>query len=89
MMREVYLLSGHNSEVLNVKWHPLYSNQLVSCDIEGKICYWILPDTLPVDSVIHTANNPIPNCDFDQQGDFCCSLSHDRTIKIWDIKDQA
>lgn len=65
MMKEVFLLSGHNSEVLNVRWHPIYSNHLVSCDIEGKICYWILPDNLPVDINIHSQNNPIPNCDFD------------------------
>lgn len=85
MMKEIFQLNGHNSEILGVKWNPRFLNQLVSCDIEGKICYWALPDKIPVDMQYHSAKTPIPNCDFDLLGDFFCSLSHDKSIKIWEV----
>ena len=43
------MLAGHNCEVMHVEWHPVYRNHLISSDVEGKFCYWILPETLPSD----------------------------------------
>lgn len=87
MMKEVFQLNGHSSEILSAKWHPLYSNQLISSDIEGKIYYWVLPDRIPVDMVQHSSKSPVPNCDFDLLGNFFCSLSHDKSIKIWELNE--
>lgn len=85
MMKEVFLLSGHSSEVLYSEWHPLHTNHLVTSDVEGKICYWVLPNTVPSDTKIHLANNYVPTCTFDKFGDFMVSLSHDKSIKIWEL----
>lgn len=49
MMKEIFQLNGHNTEISHVMWHPIYSNQLVSSDVDGKIGYWVLPDKIPVD----------------------------------------
>lgn len=87
MMKEVFQLNGHDSEVLYADWHPIYSNQLISTDVEGKICYWVLPSNLPTDVQFHSEGNIIRQCAFDEYGDFFASLCHDKSIKLWDIKE--
>ncbi len=88
MMKEVFLLSGHDSEVLFIEWHPIYSNHLISSDVEGKICYWVLPNTLPSEIQIHSPSTFVPACSFDLYGDFFASLCYDKTIKIWEVNEK-
>lgn len=62
---------------------------MVSSDLEGKICYWILPENIPVDILNHSSGFNVPSCNFNVCGDYWTSISHDKTIKIWEIKNKV
>ena len=52
------------------------------------MCYWILPETIPVDLLNHQPGFNVPSCNFENLGDYWASISHDKTIKIWEIKNK-
>ena len=39
-MKEIRLLSGHNTEIVKLATHPIYNNIVASTDIEGKVGIW-------------------------------------------------
>lgn len=83
MMKEFLVLKGHNIEVLDFEWHPLFENQFLSCDADGKICYWNYPYDIPCDVQYHEKETPVIRCTFSKIGEHLASLGFDRKIKIW------
>ena len=58
------LLIGHKSEIVKIKENPNWSNEILSSDIEGKICYWKTNHSVPYDIKYHENNYNIPGICF-------------------------
>ncbi len=87
-MKEIVQLPGHYTEVVKLAVHPKNNNLLVSSDIEGKICLWNPVHGYPVDVQTHESNFNLPGLLFVGQGDKLISLSHDKSIKSWQIQNK-
>ena len=85
MMKEFMAFKGHNCEVIDFEWHPSIENQFVSCDAEGKVCYWVYPFEIPSDLQIHEKDISVFRCALNKTGNFLASLGFDRKIKIWKL----
>jgi hypothetical protein len=42
MMRELFLLRGHEKDITAVAWHPVHERLVVSGGQSGEIFYWII-----------------------------------------------
>lgn len=44
MMRDVFILKGHEKEVNSLTWHPFHSNLLTSGSASGEMFHWLLDE---------------------------------------------
>lgn len=84
-MKEIIQLPGHFTEIVKLAVHPTNNQLLVSADIEGKVCLWNPIYGYPVDMQIHEGGFNLPGVSFINQGEKIVTLSHDKSLKVWQI----
>jgi WD40 repeat protein len=87
-MKEIIQLPGHFTEVVKLATHPYDNKLLSSTDIEGKVCLWNPIYGYPLDIQTHEPNFNLPGISFSNNGEDIVTLSHDKSFKIWKIKNK-
>jgi polyadenylation factor subunit 2 len=47
MMRDVFLLKGHEKEISSLVWHPIHSSLLTTAGGDGAMCHYLLDEQNP------------------------------------------
>ena len=56
MMRDVFLLKGHDKEISSIAWHPIHSSLLSTGGGDGSMFHYLLDEQNPPQGVAHTTS---------------------------------
>lgn len=87
--RDIYpkkFLSGHRKKVGHILFHPTANNILASSSFDFSVKIW----NIETGTDIFTLNHPnmVTSMSFSYNGDYLCTVSRDKNIRVWDIRNE-